>query len=271
MDYQKYLSWTYFGDKAYDKEQFLRLKDFLYSSSINMFIDVGASHGVYSYHANSVLENSKIVAIEADPTRFSVLKKNVDQWLDENPSRNEYICINAAASDADDAREGNIVFFVTDTQISGGLFAVQERSDDYKATSVPVIQLDDLFDPSARTFIKIDVEGAELRVLRGASKYIKSKKAYFLTEISWFGDRQRGTGTINVLLFALRNGLGVARWGRSNYLLSPEESFLRRFKSFCFSFPPLFARYLWNRFMPRFIRLVRERRLNKKRIGRYQG
>lgn len=269
IDYQKYLSWTYFSDDAFDKEQFSRLQQFLLDETINLFIDVGASHGVYSYHANMALKNSMIIGIEADPIRYSILEKNFETWQKESAQGNKLFAINAAASDKEDASSKDIDFYVTNTQISGGLFAVQERSDEYKATSIPVVQLDDYYEPSANVFIKIDVEGAELRVLRGASKFIDSRRTFFLTEISWFGDRQRRTSTLDVLLFATKNRLRVERWGRSNYLLSPEDSLLIRLLAFVKSFPPLFIRFIWNRFVPKILRHIRERKLNKKRINRY--
>ncbi len=63
QDYQDYLAWTYFGEDAFDRAEFVRFKETLRGT--NRFIDVGASHGVYTYHANRVLENAEIIAIEA--------------------------------------------------------------------------------------------------------------------------------------------------------------------------------------------------------------
>ena len=161
---------------------------------------------MYTYHANRYLHDADIIAIEADPQRFQVLQDNVAKW--SAGSSNRITCINAAVSDPTDAQSGEgIEFFVTGTQISGGLFSVPERSDDYAPTKVPVMQLDDLYRPNTPTTVKIDVEGVELRVLQGAKKLITSGNATFLTEVSWWGDRGRGTSSIDVLRFAFASGL----------------------------------------------------------------
>ena len=67
------------------------------------------------------------------------------------------------------------------------------------------------WDATARTFVKIDVEGAELRVLNGARKHIAAGRTTFFTEISWWGDRGRGTNALDVLRFAYLTALRVDR------------------------------------------------------------
>jgi FkbM family methyltransferase len=264
--HQEYLAWTYFSEDALDKPEFERLGALLFGTKL--FIDVGASHGVYTYHANRFLHDADIIAIEADPQRFAVLKSNVEKW--SAGSSNRITCINAAVSDAVDAQAGEgIEFFVTGTQISGGLFSVPERSDDYAPTKVPVMQLDELYRPGTPTTVKIDVEGVELRVLQGATRLIASGKATFLTEFSWWGDRGRGTSSVDVLRFSTANGLRVDRRLRSDYLLTPEPRAMVRAWSAARCLPPLVTRAAWNRFAPQRIRRMRERRLNARRLARF--
>jgi FkbM family methyltransferase len=266
-EHEEYLAWTYFSDDAFDQREFDRLRSLLQSTQL--FVDVGASHGVYTFHANRLLQNADIVAIEADPSRFALLKENVRQWSDR--SENTLACVHAAVTDEADRRQADTAaFFVTDTQISGGLFAVPERSDDYRPTAVPLVTLDDYYRPGVKTFVKVDVEGAELRVLRGAAKHIESGNTTILTEIAWFGDRQRRTGTLDVLLFAFRRGMRVERHTRSNYLLSHEPDPLKRALSALKCLPPLLGRYVWNRLVPQSVRKARERRLTGARFARYR-
>lgn len=66
---------------------------------------------------------------------------------------------------------------------------------------VPVLCVDDFFEHGIQTFVKIDVEGAELRVLKGARKHISAGNTCFFAEISWWGDRPRGTSALDVLRF----------------------------------------------------------------------
>ena len=267
-NYQDYLAWTYFGKNAFDLAEFERFEKTL--EGVRQFIDVGASHGVFTYHANRVLDNAIIYSIEADPERFNILKKNAEKWSAE--STNTIHCINAAASDEEDRQtDGEIEFFTTGTQISGGLFSVSERSDDYKPIKIPLICLNDLHKDGLKTFIKIDVEGAELRVMKGASKFIESGKVRFFTEVSWWGDRDRGTSSLAVLKFCFKSGLRIDRRLRSDYLIAPEPNRFLRIVSIIRCIPPLIFRFIYNTFVPKSIRTWRERRLNKTRFSRYSG
>ncbi len=267
IDYQEYLSWTYFGPSAFDRSEFERLAKLLEGTT--RFIDVGASHGVYTYHANKILENAEIIAIEADPVRFEILRENAKKWSAD--TSNNIHCINAAASDqSDKSINSDITFYVTGTQISGGLFRVAERSDDYTQIKIPLVCVDDFFSESAKTFIKIDVEGVELRVLKGSIQHIESGNSKFFTEISWWGDRGRKTSALGVLSFCMRRGLRADRRLRSDYLLTPESETLARFWSAVRCLPRLFVRVIYDTIVPSWLRTWRERRLNQRRLSRFK-
>jgi FkbM family methyltransferase len=263
-NYQEYLAWTYFGEQAFDRDEFVRLKETLQGTT--RFIDVGASHGVYTYHANEILRNAEIIAIEADPERFQILQENAKRWAAD--SSNKIRCINAAASDEQDRGTApQIEFYTTGTQISGGLFSVAERSDRYAPTRVPLVCLDDFFEPSSRTFVKIDVEGAELRVLKGAVRHLSAGNARFFTEISWWGDRGRGTNALDVLKFCLAHGLRVDRRLKSDYLMAPEPNATVRLMSVLRCLRPLGIRVAYDTIVPLRLRTWRERRQNRRRWG----
>lgn len=220
-DYQAYLSWTYFSDQALDRAEYPRFEAIVRDTK--RFIDVGASHGIYTYLANKALHDADIIAIEADPERYAILCGNAEKWQTE--SSNTIRCINAAASDEEDReRSREITFYTTGTQISGGLFSVEERSDDYAPTKVPLLCVDDLFEAGVKTFVKIDVKGAELRVLKGARRHLESGDAKFFTEISWWGDRERRTNALDVLRFCCRARIRVDRRLRSDYLMAKEPN-----------------------------------------------
>ncbi len=266
-DYQAYLAWTYFGKNAYDTHEFQKFAALL--EGVKRFIDVGASHGIYTYHANKILTDADIYAIEADPERFAFLSKNAEKWAAE--SSNRIHCIHAASSDeADRSQSKEVTFFTTGTQISGGLFGVPERADEYTECTLPLVTVDDFFDASQKTFVKIDVEGAELRVLKGAARHFAERKAVFFTEIAWWGDRDRGTSALDVLRFCLKSGMRVDRRLRSDYLLQHEPSSLRRLMSVANSLRPLLVRVIWNTFVPLGVRRWRERRDIARRLARYK-
>lgn len=265
-NYQEYLAWTYFSDEALDRSEYPRFKTI--AGDAKRFIDVGASHGIYTYLANNALEDAEIIAIEADPERYAILKENAEKWQSE--SSNTIRCINAAASDEEDRLNASeITFYTTGTQISGGLFSVKERSDDYSPIKVPLFCVDDFFEPGVKTFVKIDVEGGELRVLKGAMRHVESGDAKFFTEISWRGDRDRGTTALDVLKFRYKAGMRVDRRLRWDYLMAPEPDAMTRMLAIARCLPPLLFRVTYDTLVPQSLRVWRQRRENRKGLSRY--
>ena len=142
---------TYFGERQHEREEIENLPNLL--RDCRLFIDVGASLGMYTYYANKQLSGAKIIAVEADPDRYEELKKNCAKW--EAEGNNTIIAVHAALGD----EHGTIEFFKTGTQISGGFFPVGERSSAYFPVEVKQALLDDFFTEEVPTLVKIDVEG----------------------------------------------------------------------------------------------------------------
>ena len=61
-----------------DKELFEHLPDIL--NSARTFVDVGASVGIYTFHANDHIHGGRIYAIEPEPVRYDELKKRCMKW-----------------------------------------------------------------------------------------------------------------------------------------------------------------------------------------------
>lgn len=245
---------TYFGDHPHEQAEIETLPRLL--EGCEVFIDVGASLGQYTYHANQILEGARIISIEADPDRFVELERNCVKWSD---GRNEIDPVHAAVADD----HGTVEFFKTGSRISGGLFPVDERPASYHPVDVPQIMLDD-FQQTAKTFVKIDVEGAEMRVMLGASRLIASG-AEFLTEITWWGDRERGYSPFTLLRWARQQGMAVEKNTRRRnssyrFYVAPRPT------GYVKVVPLLAAKYVWGRFMPQRIRRMVERRLSASRL-----
>ncbi|MEX1183605.1 MAG: FkbM family methyltransferase [Gemmatimonadota bacterium] len=259
-----YLYKTYFSEDAKEREEIEQLPSFL--EGCDLFIDIGASLGQYTYYANRIMSGGRIIAVEADPDRYAELARNCAKWQVEGT--NSIKVIHAAAGDA----HGKVQFYVTGTQISGGLFPVAERSDAYRPVEVQQVMVDDFHEPGVSTFVKIDVEGGEHRVLRGATAHITGGTTSFLTEVTWWGDRERGDTTLDLLRYLMSQHLHirkVAKRRTSGYLLTPAPPSAAVWPDYLRAAPLLVATSLWGRLVPARLRLLRERRLNRRRLRRF--
>jgi len=136
------------------------------------FIDVGAMIGKYSL---MVSRNPKInvIAIEPAKDNFEVLKGNIQLSQRENITP-----MNIALSDNDEIQ----TFYINEKHGSNSLLLKTDRQ-----TKIQCLKLDTLKDQiNLRNIklIKIDVEGAEVNVVKGCLEIIKEFSPKFIIEIS---------------------------------------------------------------------------------------
>lgn len=137
-------------------------------------IDIGANIGYYTVlGATKVGAKGKVLAIEPEPTNLSYLKRNLSQ----NNIQNTQIFAGAVSRET-----GTLPLYLSST--SAGEHSLVVKTD--KAISVPVETLDHLVGAYKLkpTLIKIDVEGAEMDVLAGASKTLSSLRPTIIFEYS---------------------------------------------------------------------------------------
>ena len=119
------------------------------------FVDVGANVGSYTVLAGGVVK-ARVTAVEPIPATFAHLRRNV--MLNGMSERTH--CFQGGLSD----KTGSLRFtFNLDT-----VNHVLSDGEDLPFIEVPVTRLDDLVSQDVPTLIKIDVEGHELAVLKGA-------------------------------------------------------------------------------------------------------
>ncbi len=132
-----------------------------------VMIDVGAWYGPWSLRL--ARRADRLIAIE--PTaRHEVLRKILPGNAD---------VIHAAASDKSGTGELWTVGHGTGTE---GMSSMRRREIHGRSLPVALIRLDDL-DASDVRFIKIDVEGHELNVLRGAEETVRRDRPTLLIEV----------------------------------------------------------------------------------------
>lgn len=261
----KHLYKTYFGENQIEKKEIENLPNLLINC--DLFIDVGASLGMYTYYANKNLKNASIIAIEADPDRYAELKRNCSEW--EKESSNEIKALNNIVGDSNK----RMPFYKTGTNISGGLFPIPERSDEYEQVEIPQIMLDEFYFPGKNILIKIDIEGAEYRALKGASRHFKNRNTNFLIEIHWWGDPDRGTTSIDVLKLFYSNKMSIFKTVKghsSNYFFQPLKDGQPLLSSYIRYTPFLLAKFIYGKFTPLSIRKLREKYINRTRRKKFE-
>jgi FkbM family methyltransferase len=145
-------------------------------------LDIGAHHGLYSLLASKkVGPQGRVIAFEPSPRERKALRLN----LALNWSRNVSVYKVALGSEA-----GEADFFVVEGTETGcnSLRPPNLKTGTYRPIQIRVAVLDDWL-PEHKIelvdFIKIDAEGAELEVLRGASKLLSTRpRPVLLVEIA---------------------------------------------------------------------------------------
>ena len=142
------------------------------------FVDVGAHLGYFTLFASKIISKGKIFSFELDKINYNLLKKNIQL----NNCKNVEI-FNYAISD----KPGEIKYFRSSDQPMPNLDILGIPADDSesKIISVNSITLDDFFKYQVEKpdIVKIDVEGAEMIVLKGMKKIIKDYKPMLFIEI----------------------------------------------------------------------------------------
>jgi len=144
----------------YDKTTSNIIYRFLHKNAIS--IDVGANVGALTLLMAKIATQGTVIAIEPGPVIFERLKANIEL----NPDLSARII----AYQIGVGKEGGDLFWNEDANNRGNAGLLQNSG-----IVVPVVTLDSLVEPlglEALDFIKIDVEGMEHEVIRGALQTI---------------------------------------------------------------------------------------------------
>jgi len=131
----------------------------------NCFIDVGANNGYYSLLASSLVgREGRVISFEPNPSSFRRLLNN----LEHNKVTN-VLPFNVAVSDI----EGVVPLYLNVSEDG------QDSMIRPSKASIPVrtVRLDDAVSGRLPDLVKMDVEGAEVMVLRGMANILESRKS----------------------------------------------------------------------------------------------
>jgi len=132
-------------------------------SKEEVFVDCGAFDGdtIQEYVAHHGNDFSRIFAFEPDPVNFEKLAKYVDSLPRETKTK---IVLDQKAV----GRQAEILRFAT----TGTASSLIRQDGDIEVESISIDEVMQQYDP---TYIKMDIEGAEIDALLGAQKCIKKK------------------------------------------------------------------------------------------------
>ncbi len=148
------------------------LKQFLPKVRSGVLMDVGANHGTYSRFLGELRPDLRVLAFEPHPKSFALLKQNTKDGQVEQ--------FNMALSDSGGTMK--LYDFANNdgsTQASLSLDAVQLFDSAAVSYDVKVQTLDRFCEENGIdhiAFLKIDTEGFDINVLRGARRLLGEKK-----------------------------------------------------------------------------------------------
>ena len=165
-------------------------------------MDVGANIGLMSLNILKFFPSTKIYAFEPGPHQRELLSKTVNA----NSLDKQVKIYDVALSDSN----GTATFSVHSTaHASGDGFKDTKRAGNTKSISVKTQKLDDWWLLNGKpkvNFVKIDTEGAELLVLRGAINFLDQIKPTLLLELTSLNLRVYDYDHFDVLEFLDKNG-----------------------------------------------------------------
>jgi len=155
----------------------------------NLVFDVGANIGDLTLNmAKKLGTEGKVYAFEPDPTNFEILKQNISRNSLKNIQLNNI---------GFGSESGSFQLHRIDDRNRGRNRILPNENDSTNSSSVKISTIDNFVaenNISSIDLIKIDVEGFEYNVLKGAKNTLKQLKPKLFVEISSENLHEQGLG-----------------------------------------------------------------------------
>ena len=183
--------------KAPDSASLLFLNRELFGEEIYKFkadtdapfiIDGGANIGLSIIYFKTLYPNAKIIAFEPDKKIFEYLKFNIESF-----GFRDVELINKGLWD----KETTLRFFSEGSD--GGRIAT--KVDNKDIIEIETLKLSSYIKDKHIDFLKLDIEGAETKVLREIESYLQNIKNIFIEYHSFFTEKQ----TLGIILGLLQD------------------------------------------------------------------
>jgi len=208
-DYYGLQFWENFENRKYEPDTVGFVEDRVDSNSL--FFDIGAANGAITLLA--AVQGARVLAYEPNPVIYEVLKRNID--LNEAVT-NRVEIVNSGISNTDfllDFSKG------ADSTVISDIVVGHKEKD--MVRSIPILSLSSQLErvlPSEKVFVKMDIEGAEWRILgdRDCLRSMKKVNATMILAVhpGFYRPHKkyfRGLNRLSLEIFRLRNFLESLR------------------------------------------------------------
>lgn len=166
--------------------------------SAGVFVDIGANIGSFSLVAARAMSAGRVIAFEPSPLHFRRLENNI-----EINGFSNITAINSGVG----ATGGEAVLSrpVSSAGINNSgtasLFGVEDATQEVVSETVSMVRLDEQLAGARVDAIKIDVEGAEMAVLRGAAATLERHRPVVYMEVDRENLARAGTSVGELFQF----------------------------------------------------------------------
>jgi FkbM family methyltransferase len=190
--------------KLFDYEESMFLMNNLKKD--DLFVDVGANVGHYSLLAAGIC-GAEVMAIEPIPSTFSKLHRNVNL----NELSNKIKLFNIGIGE-----ESSCLNFTINKDVMNSVAQYYDKD----ILRVEVMRLDDLLKDKTPVFLKIDVEGFEYFVLKGATNVLATESLkYIIIEFN-FSSSKYGHTNEEIFELLTTNGFVPVRYDSENKVIN---------------------------------------------------
>lgn len=173
LDLRYLIDRRFYFYKKYEEELFVPLVNTIKNNNIDMFFDIGSCWGLYSLRLSNIFPNLQINSF--DPIDKNI--KRLNDSIKKNNINNIKIYNIAIGSHIGNVELGAIESYSPNFKINENKSVITQTSK--------INFLDNIFDTKNKYLaFKIDTEGFELEVLKGAKNLITNNKCYIQVEIN---------------------------------------------------------------------------------------
>tara|TARA_B100001057_G_scaffold305074_1_gene305225 strand:- start:578 stop:1345 length:768 start_codon:yes stop_codon:yes gene_type:complete len=172
LDLRHFIDRRFFFHKVYEQELFSPMLKIINNNNIDYFFDIGSCWGVYSLRLSNIKKHLNILAFEPISKNITRLKNSINK----NNIKNIKVFHTAIGSNKGMIELGATENYSPNYKINEKKSVIVEKSK--------IDSLDNLFSVTNKQIIlKIDTEGFELSVLKGADSLLRNNKCYCQIEI----------------------------------------------------------------------------------------